>query len=157
VIEGDQLRRVEQIGFGKERIRTEALRDLLAPPGRGPTEVADVATAERRQIGGLLRLDGFERRAQCLERRSSALSGRERQAPRTVADSHIAVAPERSFEEEGVASGRLLLIEETEDAERRQQITGKLDGGRAAPKAGSAAGGCACERNCIRPRHVRAT
>jgi hypothetical protein len=34
----------------------------------------------------------------------------------------------------------LLLIEEAEDAEWRQQITGQLDGGRAAPKAGSAAG-----------------
>jgi len=33
----------------------------------------------------------------------------------------------------------LLLIEKAEDAERRQQITRQLDGGRAAPKDGSGA------------------
>jgi hypothetical protein len=33
-----------------------------------------------------------------------------------------------------------LLIEEAKDAERRQQITGQLYRGRAAPKVGSGAG-----------------
>src|SRR5256885_1467507 len=51
----------------------------------------------------------------------------------------IAVAAKRSLEEEGVSL--LLLIEEAEDAERRQQITGKFDGrGRSASKAGSGKG-----------------
>jgi hypothetical protein len=57
-----------------------------------------------------------------------------------AAHAHVAVPAERAFEEEGVSAGRLLLVEETEDAEWRQQITGQLDGGRAAPKAGSGAG-----------------
>jgi len=56
------------------------------------------------------------------------------------AHAHVAVAAERALEEEGVAAGRLLLVEEAEDAERRQQITGQLDGGRAAPKDVSGAG-----------------
>ena len=57
-----------------------------------------------------------------------------------AAHAHVAVAAERALEEEGVATARLLLVEEAEDAERRQQITGQLDGGRAAPKDGSGAG-----------------
>jgi hypothetical protein len=72
-------------------------------------------------------------------------------------DADVAVAAERSLEEEGIATGRLLLIEKAEDAEWRQQITGKLDGGRAAPKDDSAAGGFAWARDCIRPRRLRAT
>jgi len=54
--------------------------------------------------------------------------------PRFVgAHADVAVATERSLEEEGVPP--LLWVEETEDAERRQQITGKFDGGRSASKA----------------------
>jgi hypothetical protein len=59
---------------------------------------------------------------------------------RRAADAHVAVASERSLEEERVAACWLLLVEETEDAERRQQITGQLYRGRAAPKVGSGAG-----------------
>ncbi len=42
-------------------------------------------------------------------------------------DADVAVAAQRSLEEEGVASGCLRLIEETEDAERRQQIAWELN------------------------------
>jgi hypothetical protein len=59
---------------------------------------------------------------------------------RRATDAHVAVTTERALEEERVAARWLLLVEETEDAERRQQITGQLDCGRAAPKAGSGAG-----------------
>jgi hypothetical protein len=64
---------------------------------------------------------------------------------RRAADADVAVTPQRAFEEERVAACWLLLVEEAEDAERRQQITGQLDGGRAAPKAGSGAGS-----SCVR-------
>ena len=53
---------------------------------------------------------------------------------------HVAVPAQRSLEQERVTARWLLLVEEAEDAEGRQQITGQLDGGRAAPKAGSGAG-----------------
>jgi len=59
---------------------------------------------------------------------------------RRAADSDVAVAAQRALKEERIATGSLLLIEKAEDAERRQQITGQLDGSRAAPKAGSGAG-----------------
>jgi hypothetical protein len=63
----------------------------------------------------------------------------QREARLVRADADVAVAPERSFEEEGVPL--LLFVEETEDAERRQQITGKLNGcGCSASKAGSGKG-----------------
>jgi hypothetical protein len=62
----------------------------------------------------------------------------QREARSFRAHADVAVAPERSLEEEGVAP--LLLVEETEDAERRQQITGKFDGGRRASKACSGKG-----------------
>src|SRR5205823_14108329 len=135
-----------------ERIGTEPLRDLLAPSRRRRAQVAHVTAAERRQTGGLFRLDGLERGTKRREGmgRQPAFRGqlprREGQPRRGgavgPADADVAVAAERSFEEEGVAIDGLLLVEKTEDAEGRQQITGKLDGGRAAPKAGSAAGGC---------------
>jgi hypothetical protein len=59
---------------------------------------------------------------------------------RAAAHADVAVAAKRPLEEEGVAAAFLLLIEETEDAERRQQITGKLDGGGPISKAGSGSG-----------------
>jgi hypothetical protein len=52
----------------------------------------------------------------------------EREARAVSADPDIAVPSERSLEQERVAL--LLFVEEAEDAERRQQITGKFDGGR---------------------------
>jgi hypothetical protein len=151
MIEGDDLGDVEQVGLGKEGIRTEALRDLLAPARRRPSEIPDVSAAEGRQIGRLFRLDGFERGPQRFEWMGreigsrGELSRREGEPAwlRAAGSADVAVAAERSLEEEGVAARGLLLVEKTEDAERRQQITGKLDGGRAAPKAGSAVGGCA--------------
>jgi hypothetical protein len=67
----------------------------------------------------------------------------QRQARIVRADSDVAIATERSFEEERVPL--LLFVEETEDAERRQQITGKLDRcGSSGSKAGSGKGS-ACE------------
>src|SRR5262249_59261956 len=92
--------------------------------------VAEVPAADRWQALDALRLLGSKRAAERLERlRQLAQS-----EPRAFgAHADVAVPTERSLEEEGVPP--LLLIEETEDAERRQQITGKFDGGRSASKA----------------------
>src|SRR5205814_4646619 len=95
-----------------------------------------------------LGLDALQRGLQRVERSRGKLAKPHGDAvhygeARASADADIAVPAERSLEEEGVSARGLLLIEETEDAERRQQVTGKLDGGRAAPKDGSAAGRCA--------------
>src|SRR4051812_2214329 len=160
VVEGDELGHVQEVGLGKERIRAEALRDLLAPPGCGPSQISDIAAAEGRQIRGLLRPDPFQVCSERLERVYVRARLRVECQPRrfhAAGDSDVAVPAERSLEEEGVATWRLLLIEEAEDAEWRQQITGKLDGGRAAPKDDSGAGGYAWGKDCIRPRHLRAT
>src|SRR4051812_8495318 len=160
VVEGDELGHVQEVGLGKERIRAEALRDLLAPPGCRPTQISDIAATEGRQIRGLLRPDPFQLCSQPLERvyvRARLRVECQPRGRRAAGDADVAVPAERSLEEEGVATWRLLLIEEAEDAERRQQITGKLDGGRAAPKDDSGAGGYAWGKDCIRPRHLRAT
>jgi hypothetical protein len=162
VVEGDELADVEEVGLGEERIGAEAVGDLLAPARGSPAEVADEAAAERRQVRRPLRCDGRERRPQRVERRLGQLrqpgeraaealavaDGEPRRGrgavARAAADADIAVAAERALEEERVASGRLLLVEETEDAEWRQQITGQLyrcrAGGRARSKAGSGSG-----------------
>jgi len=62
----------------------------------------------------------------------------QRQARAVRARADVAVPAQRSLEEEGVPP--LLLVEETEDAEGRQQITGKFDGGWSASKACSGKG-----------------
>src|SRR5229473_3252112 len=59
------------------------------------------------------------RRAQRIERPLAGAQGQP-----LLAAAHVAVTAERALEEEGVVF--LLLVEKTKDAERRQQITGKL-------------------------------
>src|SRR5262249_25403229 len=158
VIEGDQLLHIEEVRLRKERVGTQALGKPLRPGRRRPAQVADESAAEGRQRVGALAFDGPERLAERLERalgqvgepsqrvRPPAADGepRRRLAPAAAlaatAYSHVAIAAKRALEEEGVAAGGLLLVEEAEDAERRQQITGQLDCGRAAPKDGSGAG-----------------
>ena len=160
MIEGDQLGDVQQIRFRKQRVGPEPLRQTLAPRGSRPPEVADEAAAERRQrrvtIAGN-RLQSGSQRFEWLLRKVGSQRARDRAAtadgqPRRCLPGHaaavarrathsdVAVATQRAFEEERIATFGLLLIEKTEDAERRQQITGQLDGSRAAPKAGSGAG-----------------
>ena len=158
MVEGDQLGNVEQVRFREERIGAEPLGQPLAPHGRRPAEVTDESAAEGGKRVGAIALDRCERLAQRFQRlpgqrreagqrvEASAADGqpRRRLAPAAAvassAHAHVTVAAERALEEEGVAAGRLLLVEEAEDAEWRQQITGQLDGGRAAPKDGSGAG-----------------
>jgi hypothetical protein len=131
VIERDVLAHPEEIRLGKERVRPEPLGQLLAPARRRPAEVADVAAAEGRQSRRGLRLFLAQRRPQRLERLQA-------QPQAGVAGAHVAVTAERSLEEEGVVRG--VLVEEAEDAEWRQQITGQFDGGCCASKAGSGSG-----------------
>src|SRR5207302_2835212 len=136
VVERDQLPDQQQLRFGKERIRAEPLREPLAPAGASPTEIADVTAGKRRQAFDALGALRFQRATEGLQR-LRLLPQREPRLPGPHPD--IAVAAERSLEEEGVSL--LVLIEEAEDAERRQQITGKFDGrGRSASKAGSGKG-----------------
>jgi len=130
VIERDQLAHQQQIRLRKERVGAKALREPLRPGRAGPAQVADVASTEGRHAVYALRPLRLERVAQ---RSKRLLFLAQREARSVRADADVAVAPERSLEKEGVAP--LLLIEETEDAERRQQITGKFDGGRCASKA----------------------
>ena len=68
VIEGDHLANEQQLGFGKERIRAEALRQAFAPGGAAPSEVADVASGKRRQLLAALYALRLERAPQRLER-----------------------------------------------------------------------------------------
>jgi hypothetical protein len=57
----------------------------------------------------------------------------------------VTVATECTLEEEGVAAGCLLLIEETENAEGRQQIARELNRVNAGPKDDSGKSmHCAC-------------
>jgi hypothetical protein len=161
MIEGDQLAHAEQLGIGEERIGPEPLRKPLAPRRRRPAEIADVSAAEGRQVGRALDARLLQRGADRQERilgqmRQRALhslphhQARRREsrcAPsvaRRSAHAHVAVAAERSLEEEGVAAGFLLLVEETKDAERRQQITGQLDGCRSKADSGSSSS-CAAQ------------
>jgi hypothetical protein len=142
VIEGDVLAHAEQIRLGKERVGPEPLRQLLAPARRRPAEIADVAAAEGRQAGRGLRLFFAQRGPQRLERLRP-------QREALVAGADVAVAAERSLEEERVVRG--VLIEEAKDAEGRQQITGQFDGGCDASKAGSGSGSSCPHRNgCVR-------
>jgi hypothetical protein len=135
VIERDHLAHEHEIRLREERIRTEAVRKPLAPRCARPAQIPDVAAAERRQLLDALRPLRFER----LPQRLQGLQVRAKlEAGIVGADADIAVPSERSLEEEGIAS--LLLVEETEDAERRQQITGKFDGGWSASKACSGKG-----------------
>src|SRR5207245_9723279 len=91
----------------------------------------------------------FQRPTQRLQRLRLPLQ-REPRLPGPHPDE--AVASERSLEEEGVSL--LLLVEKAKDAERRQQITGKLDGrGRSASKAGSGKGTSWARR--LRPTPAR--
>ena len=119
VIEGDQLAHEQQLRLGKERVRAEPLRQALGPGGAAPTEVSDVSAAEGRKTIGALRPFGVESAAQ---RFQGLRFLAQRQARAVGAGADVAVPTQRSLEEEGVTP--LLLIEETEDAERRQQITG---------------------------------
>src|SRR5438105_4985622 len=136
VVERDQLPDQQQLRFGKERIRAEPLREPLAPARASPTEIADITAGKRRQAFDALGALRFQRATEGLQR-LRLLPQREPRLPGPHPD--IAVAAERSLEEEGVSL--LVLIEEAEDAERRQQITGKFDGrGRSASKAGSGKG-----------------
>jgi hypothetical protein len=136
VVERDQLPHQEQLRFGKERVGAKPLREPLAPARASPTEISDVAAGKWRQTFAALRPLRFQRATQRLQRPLLPPQGKPRLAG-TGTD--VAVASERSLEEEGVSL--LLLVEKTEDAERRQQITGKLDGrGRSASKAGSGKG-----------------
>jgi hypothetical protein len=135
VIEGDQLADEQQLRLGKERVRPEPLRQALGPGGAAPAEVSDVSAAEGRQTLYALRPLGVESAAQRLQG-LRFLAQRQARAIRTGAD--VAVPAQRSLEEEGVPP--LLLVEETEDAEGRQQITGKFDGGWSASKACSGKG-----------------
>jgi hypothetical protein len=162
VIERHQLADMKQIRRGKESVRPESLRQLLAPACRRPREVADVAAAEGRQVRGALGLFFAERGPQRLERLCA-----ERKPLAACAD--VAVAAERAFEEEGAfersalfwgaagdackgGSSVAVLVEETEDAEGRQQVTGKFYGGCRASKAGSGSGSSCGHRNgCARP------
>ena len=136
VIEGDHFAHEQELGLGKERIGAEALRQPFGPGGAPPAEIADVASGKRRQVFAALyafRVQGAPKRLQRI--RLSA----EREARAIAPDAHVAVPSERSFEQERVLL--LLFVEEAEDAERRQQITGKFDGrGRSASKAGSGKG-----------------
>src|SRR5207253_906163 len=124
-------------GSGSPPLRKRApLRQPLAPAGASPTEIADVTAGKRRQAFDALGALRFQRATEGLQR-LRLLPQREPRLPGPHPD--IAVAAERSLEEEGVSL--LVLIEEAEDAERRQQITGKFDGrGRSASKAGSGKG-----------------
>jgi hypothetical protein len=135
VIEGDQLADEQQLRLGKEQVRAEPLRQALGPGGAAPAEVADVSAAEGRQTLDALRALGVESASQGLQG-LGFLAQRQARAVRAGAD--VAVTAQRSLEEEGVPP--LLLVEETEDAERRQQITGKFDGGWSASKACSGKG-----------------
>jgi hypothetical protein len=133
VVEGHDFADEHQIRLGKERIRAEPLRETLAPGRAPPAEIPDVPAAERRQpfdASGLHLLERVAQRAQ----RLGVAAEREPRLP----DADVAVPAERSLEEEGVVG--LLLVEEAEDAERRQQITGKFDGGDGASKACSGKG-----------------
>ena len=135
MIERDQLAHEQQIRFGKEQVRPEPLGQPLRPRRAGPAQIADVTAAERRQSVDALRALRFQRLAKRLERLRLLAQGE----PRAIgADPDVAVASERSLEEEGIAP--LLLVEKAEDAERRQQITGKFDGGGSASKACSGKG-----------------
>jgi hypothetical protein len=135
VVEGDQLAHQEEIRLGEERVGAEALREPFAPGGARPAEVPHVAAGEGRQAFDpldALRLQGPAQRQEGL------LLAPRGEAGRAPSHTDVAVASERSLEEEGVAP--LFVIEEAEDAERRQQITGKFDGGWSASKAGSGKG-----------------
>ena len=135
MIEGDQLANEQQLGLGKERVRAQPLRQALGPGGAAPTEVSDVSAAEGRKAIDALRPLGIESAAQPLQG-LRFLAQRQARAIRARAD--VAVPAQRSLEEEGVPP--LLLVEETEDAKGRQQITGKFDGGWSASKACSGKG-----------------
>ena len=117
MIERHQLAHADQVRLGKERVRPEALRKALRPAGSTPPQVADEPAAERRQLLSPLGAFRLERSAQLLQR----LAARAQRQPR-IAHADVAVPPERALEEERVV--RLRLVEKTEDAERRQQITG---------------------------------
>jgi hypothetical protein len=143
VIEGHQLAHAQQIGLRKELVGPEPLRQLLAPRSRAPAEIAYVATAERRQPRLGNGLFSRQRFAQSPQRILGALFDGQ---PGTVARADIAVAAERTFEEEGVAferpvrgafTGSCGAVEEAEDAERRQQVAGKLNGSGRISKADS--------------------
>jgi len=134
VIEGDHFAHEQELRLGKERIGAEALRQPFGPGGAPPAEITDVASGKRRQVFAALyafRVQGAPERLQRI--RVSA----ERETRAIAPDAHVAVSSERSFEQERVLL--LLFVEEAEDAERRQQITGKLDGcgRRSASKADS--------------------
>ena len=136
VVECDQLPHQQQLRFGKERVGAKPLREPLTPARAAPTEIADVPADKWRQTFAALCPLRFQRATQRLQRLRLPLQ-REPRLPGPHPD--VAVASERSLEEEGVSL--LLLVEKAEDAERRQQITGKLDGrGRSASKAGSGKG-----------------
>src|SRR5207253_2526220 len=125
--------------------KREPLRQPLGPRRSWPAEIADVAAAERRQVLAPLARLGLQR---CAQRFQGLRGGRERQPLR--ADADVAVPPERALEEERI--GFRVLIEEAKDAERRQQVTGKFDGGCRASKAGSGSGSSCPHRNgCARP------
>jgi len=140
VIEGDHFAHEQELGLGKERIRAEALRQPFAPGGTVPSEIADVASGKRRQLFAALYAFRFERAPQRLERICLAT---EREARAVTADPDIAVPSERPLEQERVPL--LLFVEEAEDAERRQQITGKFDGcGRRSASKADSGKGSAC-------------
>jgi len=134
VIEGDHFAHEQELGLGKEWIGAEALRQPFAPGGAPPAEIADVASGKRRQLFAAHYAFRLERAPQRLQRIRLPT---EREARAVAADPDIAVPSERSLEQERVPL--LLFVEEAEDAERRQQITGKLDGcgRRSASKADS--------------------
>jgi len=135
VIEGDQLADEQQLRLGKERVRAEPLRQALGPGGAAPAEVPDVSAAEGRQTLDAVCLLGVESPSQRLQG-LRFVAQRQARAVRARAD--VTVPAQRSLEEEGVPP--LFLVEKTEDAKGRQQITGKFDGGWSASKACSGKG-----------------